>query len=442
MPPLIRTRTRALSRESEGSPGFAALLSSLLPGLGQMYQQHWRRGIVMVLLPPVALAILVGLALFVGPVAAAVVRRATLFALLIVGGMFAYHVTVVGDAFASWSRRVRVWHAFDYGLLLAIVLGMSITYLAVYRHANAWASALDAMFDPPPGRTVATGSVSGGTTAPTWSGRGRLNVLLLGIDTRDDDPETHNTDTIIVLSIDPDTRTAGMLSIPRDTVVDIPGVGKDKVNSAYARATDPDVNGPSLARRAVEGFLGIPIHSYAVIDFKAFRQTIDSVGGVLVDVKRPLRDEEYPISDAGVERIEFRAGPQLLDGDDALRYARSRHDSNDFNRSRRQQAVLLALRARLAQGGLFRLPGVMDRVGPLVRTDFDPGNVLPLARTVFAIDAGSIQNDVLLPCSSDSPHCELSEQNNADGYYLIPDVAKVRAFVAEIFPGSKPAAVR
>src|SRR5205814_5267625 len=114
-----------------------------------------------------------------------------------------------------------------------------------------------------------------------------------------------NTDTIIVLSVDPDTRTAGMLSIPRDTLVDVPGVGKDKVNSAYARATDPERNGAALARRTVEQFLGIPIHSYAVVDFDAFRKTIDAVGGVLIDVKRPLRDEEYPTSDSGIERIEF-----------------------------------------------------------------------------------------------------------------------------------------
>ena len=442
MPPVIRTRTHTLGRESEGSPGFAALLSSLLPGLGQMYREQWVRGLVLLLLPAVVLGIFLGLTLFVSPVASAVVRRASLFAVLIFGGLFAYHVTVVGDAFASRSGRIRVRHAVDYGLLLAIVLGMSITYLAIYRHAAAWAAALDAMFEPPPGRTLGAGTASGGTVAPTWSGHGRLNVLILGIDTRSDDPQTHNTDTIIVMSIDPDARTAGMLSIPRDTLVDIPGIGKDKVNSAYAQAKDPERDGASLARRTVEGFLGIPIHSYAIVDFSAFRETIDSVGGVLVDVKRPLRDEEYPTSDSGVERIEFRAGPQIMDGEDALRYARSRHDSNDFNRSRRQQAVVLALRARFAQVGMFRLPGIMDRVGPLVRTDFDPGNVLPLARTVLGLEAGAIKSDVLLPCSSESSHCELTEENEVGGYYLIPDIAKVRAFVAEVFPGSKPASVR
>ena len=439
---MIRTRTRPLNGDAEGSPGFAALLSALLPGLGQVYQDRWRRGLALFGLPVTALVLFALATLFIGPVASVVVRRASLFALLLVGGLFAYHVTVVGDAFATRSRRLRVWHALDYGLLLAIVLGMSVTYFAVYRHASVWASALDAVFQPSSGRAIAAGDPAGGVTAPTWSGHGRLNVLVLGIDTRDDDPETHNTDTIIVLSVDPDTRTAGMLSIPRDTLVDIPGVGKDKINSAYGSAKDPDRQGAALARRTVEDLLGIPIHSYALVDFNAFRETIDSVGGVTIDVKRPLRDEEYPTAGSGIERIEFLAGTQSMDGNDALRYARSRHDSNDFSRAARQQAVILALRARVAQQGIFRVPGIIDRVGPLVRTDFDPGNALPLARTVLAIEGSAIHSEVLLPCSSESPHCELEEENGPSGYYLIPDIAKVRSFVAEVFPGSKPASVR
>jgi LCP family protein required for cell wall assembly len=444
MRPVIRTAARPLPRLSEGSPGFAALLSALLPGLGQVYQERWRRGLVMFLVPVVAAAILAGLLIAGGPPASAILRSAALFAVLIVGGLFAYHVTVIAEAFAGRLRgtRVRARHAVDYGLLLAIVLGLSVTYLAIYRHSTLWASVLATTFEPVAGRTLGAGTTLGGTAAPGWSGRERLNVLVLGIDTRDDDPVTQNTDTILVLSVDPEAKNAAMLSIPRDTLVDIPGIGKDKVNSAYVHATDPKRNGAELARRTVERFLGIPIHSYAVIDFAAFRQTVDSVGGVVIDIKRPLRDEEYPTSGYGVRRIELRAGPQLLDGEEALEYARSRHDSNDFSRARRQQTVLLALRARLAQGGLFRLPGVLDRVGPLVRTSFDPGNVLPLARTVLGIDGKEIRSEVLLPCGGDEPHCELNEENAADGYYLIPDLAKVRALVSEVFPGAKPASVR
>lgn len=397
----------------------------------------------MIAIPVAGLALFTTVSLVVGPVASAVVRRAALFALLVVGGLFAYHVTVIADAFALGLRgaRARGRLVVDYAVLLAIVLGLGLAYLSLYRHGVAWAGVLSAVFEVPAGRTLGAGTSTSGTTAPGWSGRERLNVLLLGIDTRDDDPETLNTDTIIVLSLDPIGHTAAVLSIPRDTLVDIPGIGRDKVNSAYAYAKDA-AGGPELARRTVEAFLGIPIHTYAVIDFSAFRQTIDAVGGVIIDVRRPLRDESYPTADAGIERIEFRTGPQVLGGDDALRYARSRHESNDFSRSRRQQDVIFALRTRLGQAGIFRLPGVVERVGPLVRTNFDPSNVLPLARTALAIDPSDIRSDILLPCNApDADHCELSEEDGPNGYYLIPDGAKVRALVDELF-GGKPASSR
>jgi LCP family protein required for cell wall assembly len=438
----MRTPARPMPRViEEGSPGFAALLTALLPGLGQMYHGRWRRGLIMLGIPLAGLALFAALVLLIGPVAAAVIRSATLFALLVVGAFFAFHIVAVGDAFAGrLGDAFRGRHSIDYALLIAIVFGLTLAYYSVYRQSTAWANVVGAVFELPTGRTLGPGTSQTGTTAPGWSGHERLNVLLLGIDTRSEDPLTNNTDTIILLSIDPNARTAAMLSIPRDTLVDIPGVGRDKVNSAYAHAEDPK-KGPELARRTVERFLGIPIHSYALIDFAAFRQTVDSVGGVLVDVRRPLRDEEYPTADYGIERVEFRAGPQIMDGDQALRYARSRHDSNDFTRSRRQQAVLRGLRDRFALAGIFRLPGIAERVGPLVRTNFDPANVIPLARTALAIDGGDIQSDILLPCGGDEPHCELTEENGPTGYYLIPDVEKVRALLSELFAG-RPASAR
>lgn len=446
---MIHTPPRTLRRSTppaEGSPGFAALLSGLMPGLGQLYQERWERGIVMWWIPLLSVAAVGLLIVYVDPVAAAIIRRAGLFALLLAGGLFAYHVTVVADAFAGRlaAGSLRRRHTVDYALLLAIVLGLVIAYLSLYRQATAWATVVSAVFQPAEaqGRVLGAGTSSAEVTAPGWSGRERLNVLLLGIDTRPDDPQTLNTDTIIVLSLDPNAHTGAMLSIPRDTLVDIPGVGKDKVNSAYAHAADPVRRGADLARRTVERLLDIPIHSYAVVDFTAFRQTVDSVGGILLDVRRPLRDETYPTAAAGVERIEFAAGPQVMAGEDALRYARSRHEDNDFSRARRQQAVIFALRSRFAQAGLFRLPVIVERVGPLVRTNFDPGNVIPLARTALAIDTTDIRSEVLLPCGVDVPHCELTEQNGTNGYYLIPDVKKVRALVQDLFAGRAPASVR
>jgi LCP family protein required for cell wall assembly len=421
---------------SAASRTFAAFLSTLLPGLGQVYQERWVRGALMLLVPPLLLSLLGAFVFVADPIVAVIVRQGALFALLIVGGLFAYHVTIVGDAFAGrlgWGG-FRGRPVFDHALLFAVVFGLSLMYYGLYRQSASWAGLLATVFQPA-GRTIGVGTSSTDTTAPGWSGRERLNVLLLGIDTREESAETQNTDTVIVLSLDPVSNTAAMLSIPRDTLVDIPDIGQDKVNSAYSHGGSR--RGAELARRTVERFLGIPIHSYAIIDFPAFRQTIDSVGGVVVDVRRPLRDEDYPTPDFGIERVRFLEGPQLMTGEDALRYARSRHDSNDFSRARRQQAVLFALRTRFAQAGLFRLPGIVQRVGPLVRTSFDPGNVISLARTALGIEPSRIRSEVLLPCNIDVPHCELTEESGPSGYYLIPDEDKVRSLVDDVFSGSR-----
>lgn len=424
---------RARPTRAQGAPGFAALLSGLLPGLGQLYQDRWVRGLLMLLLPVFAV-VLGGAFVFVAdPITRAVVQNASLAALLVVGALFAYHVVVVADAFAGRlgsAGGMRGRHLIDYAVLLVVTLALVGVYGTVYRESAAWAGVIAKVFEPiARGLPAATADES---PPPTWSGLERLNVLLLGIDRRGSQSQTENTDTVIVLSLDPVNNTAAMLSIPRDTFVTVPGQGQDKINAAYSYGGEQ--RGPDLARRTVEGLLGIPVHSFALIDFTAFTRIVDASGGVLVDVKRPLRDEEYPTADFGIERLQMLVGPQLLDGQNALRYARSRHDSNDFSRARRQQDVLAGLRVRLLQGGLGRIPMVIDRVGTAVQTNFDPANVLPLARTGAAIDAGAIKSEVMLPCNApDAEHCELSERNSALGYYLIPDKAKVADLVAWLF---------
>lgn len=434
---MIRTPTRPpVGATDPGEPGFAAVLSAVLPGLGQMYRARWRRGVLMLAAPLVG-ALVIAALLMIGPVVALAVRSPAYAALAVVGTMFAYHVAVTTDAFAG-PTGLRVRRPVDAAILAAVLIGLAVAYFAAYREARALATVASAVFEQPTGRTVGPGTASGGTSAPAWSGTERLNVVLLGLDTREN-AETQNTDTIMVVSVDPATKTGAMLSIPRDTLVDVPGAGESKVNAAYALGGD---HGAELARQTVEDLLGIPIHSYAVIDFAAFRATIDDVGGIVVDVQRPLRDEFYPSGDNGVQRIAFRAGPQLMGGETALEFARSRHENNDFSRATRQQKVILALRQRVALLGLFRLPGIVERVGPLVRTDFDPANVLPLARLVLGIDGGAIRSGVLLPCGGDAPHCELEELNGPSGYYLVPDDRKVQTYVEELFSPDTPASSR
>lgn len=421
---------RGTDDEPGGAPGLAAILSGLLPGLGQLYQERWVRGTIVFLLPVLAIAIGGAFVATFDPLTSLVVRYAAVVTVATIGGLLLYHLWAVADAFASGFRRggsLRGKLVKDYLALGLVALALSGTYGAVYRGASAWAGLAAKVFAPVAG-TVRGGGSGAPWSPPLWTGDSRLNVLVLGLDVRGTGSDDRNTDTMLVLSLDPLNHTATMLSVPRDILVPFPGHRQDKINAAYA------VGGPPLSVKLVEDLLGIRIHSYALVDFGAFTKIVDSVGGAFVDVKRPILDEAYPTPDYGVERLAILPGPQLMPGDVALKYARSRHDSNDFSRARRQQEIISSLRLRLAEGGvLARVPAVVDEVGSAVETDLDPANILPLAGASSGIDSTRIRSEVLLPCGGYGPHCELQEDNSPLGYYLIPDRAKIANLVAELF---------
>ncbi len=410
---------------SLGSPGFAALLSALLPGLGQAYQERWVKGALMLLLPIFAFVLAGAFVVNADPLTAWVLRNATYVTFLVIATALVYHLYVVVNAFAGRMRRLRGRHLIDYAVLGLVTTTLIVTYGTIYRESTPWAALATRIFAPI--ARVQPPTPVGEEPAPVWTGNERLNVLVLGIDTRDGDRTTQNTDTMIVISLDPLNKTAAMLSIPRDVYINKPGMFQGKINGAFA------FGGPDLTRRVVNDLLGIRIHSYALVNFEAFNRIVNGVGGVIVDVKRPLRDEYYPTADYGIERVNITPGPQLMFGDTALKYARSRHDSNDYSRARRQQDVLSALRAKLSQPQALRaLPSLMDGVGTTIETDFDPANVLPLARTASGVDSADITSDVLYPCGGDYPHCELIFDSEG-GFYLVPDVAKVRDLAASVF---------
>jgi polyisoprenyl-teichoic acid--peptidoglycan teichoic acid transferase len=425
-------RARALSTPNvSGSPGFAAILSFLLPGLGQMYHGRWVRGVLMILIPIFTVALAGAFIAIADPLTSFVLRNAPALTFLVIGGFFTYHLLVVADAFAGKLRGAGSLrrHLVDYVVLGLVCVALVILYAAAYRGSAPWAGLFAKVFEPlanPPLVGTAPGQ---DPPPPAWTGTERLNVLLLGIDSRGGASATKNTDTMIVLSLDPVNKTAAMLSIPRDVYVDRPGVFQDKINAAYA------FGGYDLARRVVEDLLGIRLNAYALVDFDAFTQIVDSVGGVVIDVRRPVHDETYPTPDYGIERLDITAGPQLMDGQTALRFARSRHDTNDYSRAQRQQLVLSALRTRLADGDFLRgLPALIDRVGSAVQTNFDPANVLPLAQFGSDIDGGAIRSEVLYPCGGAYPHCELQASTSGQhGFILVPDRAKIRDLAAALF---------
>ncbi len=190
------------------------------------------------------------------------------------------------------------------------------------------------------------------------------NILLVGIDTRDKG-ELLNTDTIILLSYSYETNNTVMLSIPRDFHVEVSKETKwfARINSVYSTAEGKkEGSGLEALKKSVEEVTGKEIQYYGMIDYKAFLEIIDTVGGINVNVENNFTDYMYP-SDRGVgyKTVRFLAGPQVMDGETALEYSRSRHSSQnnegtDYARARRQQKVILALKEKISQNEVYTNP--------------------------------------------------------------------------------------
>ena len=178
------------------------------------------------------------------------------------------------------------------------------------------------------------------------------NILIVGIDTRDNS-SLQNTDTIILVSYNYDTEDVTMLSIPRDFHVEINNSNWfSRINSVYNSAEQKEEGtGLEALQNTVEEITQQQIQYYALVDYNAFVEIIDTVGGVTVNVENSFTDFMYPLG-TGYQTVKFVAGPQEMDGDTALKYARSRHsrDNNegtDFARAARQQNVVKALQEKI-----------------------------------------------------------------------------------------------
>jgi polyisoprenyl-teichoic acid--peptidoglycan teichoic acid transferase len=202
-----------------------------------------------------------------------------------------------------------------------------------------------------------------------WRGSERVTVLLLGIDQRpDEDPATTRTDTMMLLTLDPRSNTAGMMSIPRDLYVPLPDRGLDRINAAHV------YGGAEYAMRAVEYNLGTPVNHYVRVNFNALTSIIDLLGGVEVYNERDIDDPLYPDNNYGYEPFKLKAGWHTLDGATALKYARTRHGDSDFYRIRRQQQVIMALREKFLGSDaitkvLPNLPAIVQTLDASVATD-------------------------------------------------------------------------
>lgn len=269
---------------------------------------------------------------------------------------------------------------------------------------------------------------------PVLSNTERTTILVMGLDRRPNENYPTRTDTMILMSFDPNSQDASMLSVPRDLYIDIPGYGRERINAAYvlgALYEGGEAGGAELAMETIERNLGVMVDHYVLIDFNAVTNLIDAIGGVQVDVPETIDDPTYPDMNYGYDPLYIPAGLQTLNGETALKYMRTRHGDSDFERSRRQQLTLFALREQLevlgATGLARRAPQIWTEVQGGVFTDMTLNDMLGLLNVASGLSAESINSGVI-------------DYNYASGYtttagasVLVLKTQEVAGLISELF---------
>ena len=214
--------------------------------------------------------------------------------------------------------------------------------------------------------------------APISTPQSPVTVLILGRDTRDSETEIGRADTIMVLHLNPVEKRVALLSIPRDTLVDIPGHGKDKINAAYA------FGGEELMIKTVSNFLNASINHFVTIDFDGFIKLIDELGGVDIVVDRPLIDPKSGAS--------FSPGNHHLTGEQALAYTRSRStELGDIGRIQRQQYIFRELfNQKLNLKTVSKIPYYFNILVENTHTDLDLVTILSYAKEALSFNSENI----------------------------------------------------
>jgi LCP family protein required for cell wall assembly len=427
------------------SSSVVAILSFLWPGLG-----HWyigRRRAALLFAGPALLALLAIAGRALGGVEQLVALAApssalTILILIVLMGL--WRLIALIDAIGAprdwWVGRTR-------GLVVGLALVMVASHALVGYVAFVAYREGSRVFVADTGPDATDGpTVSGASDDPNdeyeatpavtpESATARINILLMGVDT-EQTRQTELTDTLMVASIDPTNSDVALISFPRD-ISNFPLTDgrryRGKINSLLTWARNhpeefPDGPMPTLVKE-LSFLLGAPIHYYAALDLAGFRRVIDTVGGVTVDVQKALNDPRYDWMD-GRRGFRISTGKRKLDGETALAYVRSRYSlgDNDFNRARRQQQVLLALRKQLTTIEMLpKITDLMEVAGDTIRTNFPSDRIEEMIQLASGVDNDSVRSVVLGPPYAKNPQ-------NSDGIYRLElDMDRLARLSIEIF---------
>ena len=229
------------------------------------------------------------------------------------------------------------------------------------------------------------------TPREAWAGPQTFTFVALGVDQRND-VEIPRTDTIMIGKADLRAPTINLISIPRDLLVEIPGYGRDRINAAYVygeQYKEPG-GGIGMLQRTIEKNFGVQVDHFGLVDFQCFRTAVDAVGGVTINVPRAIVDPKYPTDDYGTKLVRFEPGVQIMDGERALEYARTRSADSDFQRIQRQQLIIAAMREQILQ--LRALPSVPTLLTGCrnMRSDLGWRDYLTLATSLQSLSSGGV----------------------------------------------------
>lgn len=276
-----------------------------------------------------------------------------------------------------------------------------------------------------------------GEPLPVWTGTTRVTVLILGIDQREGEEDVWRTDTMILATLDPVTMRAGMLSIPRDLWVPIPGYTENRINTAHALgdAYRHPGGGPALAVETVEYNLGVEIDYYVRLNFSAFVDLVDLIGGIEIEVPQTIDDPCYPTPDYGCEHFYLEAGTYHFYGEEALKYARVRRTAGgDFDRARRQQQVIRAILERVTRVDILpqlaaRAPEIVALVANSAKVDpnLQLDEIIALANLATKVDLDEITFRVI------DESCTLPKMTHDNMAILIPLRDRIRDVRDEVF---------
>ena len=275
---------------------------------------------------------------------------------------------------------------------------------------------------------------------PSWEGKERINMLLLGIDLRCGEEGATRTDSMMLVSIDPVNYTAVAVSLPRDTWIEIPTVGADRINNAHylGEVLEYPGGGPALAMETVSNFFGIKVKEYITVNFQGFRDFINLIDGIEIDVPEAIDDPNYPDECYGYDRFSVDAGVQNMNGPIALKYARTRATANgDIDRAARQQAVMLAARDKLMHFNMIpyllpKAPSFWKTFQGNIKTSFTDKEVFALAMLVTEIEREEIKTAVL-------DYNYLYNESTTDGrMVLVPNYEAIRELRESLFAPVTP----